>query len=397
MSVLHASIRREDRAFVISDERSKNGLVVNGRRVDRHLLRDEDIIECGRTFLLFRMAQQSRPDAPLSIDSAELQALPTGLATFHEPLATELRTLFDVARARLPVLIFGATGTGKELVARAVHSMSQRRGPFVPLNCGALPESLVEAELFGARRGAFTGANEDKPGLVRASDRGTLLLDEIGDLPLCAQPSLLRVLQEREVLSVGATRAQPIDLRVVAATHRDLDEMARHGRFRDDLLARLNGFALHLPPLRERLEDFGLVTASILAQHAQPDTTISVEAMRLLLAYAWPLNIRELEHCLRGALAVSPSRIDVEHLPRSIRDSRPVDPIVLPTPTLAPVAAAPRRILTPEQLALREELRAVLKEHRGNISAAARHFGKERIQIRRWIKQLEISRGDIAD
>jgi transcriptional regulator of acetoin/glycerol metabolism len=203
-------------------------------------------------------------------------------------------------------------------------------------------------------------------------------------------------LQEREVLSVGATRAQPVDLRVVAATHRDLDEMAEHGRFRADLLARLNGFALHLPPLRERLEDFGLVTASILAQHAQPDTTISVEAMRLLLAYSWPLNIRELEHCLRGALAVSPSRIDVEHLPRSIREPRAAEPVVLPTPTLAPAAAAPRR-LTPEQLAIREELRAVLKQHRGNISAAARHFGKERIQIRRWIKQLEISRGDIAD
>jgi transcriptional regulator with AAA-type ATPase domain len=397
MSTLHAVIRRDDRAFVISDERSKNGLIVNGRRVDRHLLRDEDIIECGRSFFLFRMAQACSPDAPLDIDSADLQTLPPGLATFHQPLALEFSRLFDVARAPLPVLIFGASGTGKELVARAVHSLSQRRGPFVPLNCGALPENLVEAELFGARRGAFTGANEDKPGLVRASDHGTLFLDEIGDLDLRAQPSLLRVLQEREVLPVGSTRAQPVDLRVVAATHRDLDEMAHDDRFRADLLARLSGFVLHLPSLHDRLEDFGLVVASLLVQHAPPETTISVEAMRLLLGHGWPLNIRELEHCLRGALAVSPTRIDVEHLPRSIREPRPASEIA-PAPASAPMPTPvpPRRTLTPEQLTRREELCAALRQHGRNISAVARHFGKERVQIRRWIKQLDISLDDIG-
>jgi transcriptional regulator with PAS, ATPase and Fis domain len=309
-----------------------------------------------------------------------------GLATFHEPLAIQLRALADVARAQLPVLVLGASGTGKELVARAVHGLSQRRGPFIGVNCGALPENLVEAELFGARRGAFTGASDDKPGLVRASDQGTLFLDEIGDLPLRAQPSLLRVLQEREVLSVGATRALPVDLRVVAATHRDLEEMVGIDRFRSDLLARLSGFTVRLPSLRERLEDFGLLTAALLARHAAPNTTISADAMRLLLRHAWPLNVRELEHCLRGALAVSPSRIDVEQLPRSIREPGSIE--AAPPPS--------RRRLTPEQLARRQELCQLLSQHGRNISAVARQLGKDRVQIRRWIRQLDISLDEIA-
>jgi DNA-binding NtrC family response regulator len=387
MSTRHAVISRDAQVFTIRDEQSKNGLIVNGHRVERHPLRDEDIVECGRTFFLFRHALSFRPDVPLDLDSSDLQALPPGLATFHEPLATEFRALCDVARARLPVIVTGASGTGKERIARAVHDLSQRRGAFVPVNCGALPENLVEGELFGARRGAFTGANEDRPGLVRASDRGTLFLDELGDLPLRAQPSLLRVLQEREVLPVGATRAQPVDLRVVAATHRDLDEMAGKDLFRADLLARLSGFVLSLPSLRERLEDFGLVVASLLLQHAQPNTTISVEAMRLLLAHPWPLNIRELEHSLLRALAVSPALIDVEQLPRSIREPRPANP----------ARATKRRSLTPEQLALREELCAALKQHNHNISAVARHLGKQRVQIRRWLKQLNIVLDELTE
>jgi transcriptional regulator with AAA-type ATPase domain len=388
MSTQHAVIRREGLAYVITDERSKNGLIINGRRVDRHLLRDRDVIECGRTFFMFRMAQPCLPDAPLDLDSAQLDGAQLGLATFHEPLAIQLRALSDVARAQLPVLILGASGTGKELVARAVHALSQRRGPFIGVNCGALPENLVEAELFGARRGAFTGAHDDKPGLVRASDSGTLFLDEIGDLPLRAQPSLLRVLQEREVLSVGSTRALPVDLRVVAATHRDLDEMASHDRFRSDLLARLSGFIVRLPSLRERLEDLGLLIAALLGRHAAPGATLSSDAMRLLLRHGWALNVRELEHCLRGALAISPTRIDVEQLPRAIREPSTVEPSPAP---------ARRRLLTPEQITRREELCALLAQHGRNISAVARQLGKDRVQIRRWIKQLDISLDEIAD
>ena len=389
ISTVHATLRREGAGFVLVDERSKNGVVVNGRRVERQLLRDGDLVECGRTFFLYRTARPRPPDEPLDIETGAPRGRTDALVTLHEPLAAQFRALVDVARVPIPVLILGASGTGKELVARAVHDLSLRRGGFVGVNCGALAENLVEAELFGARRGAFTGANDDRPGLVRASDQGTLFLDEIGDLSVRAQPTLLRVLQEREVLAVGATRPLPVDLRVVAATHRDLDELVRDERFRADLLARLSGFVIRLPTLRERLEDFGLLTATLLARHAtHPQPTISVEAMRVLLHHPWPLNVRELEHCLRAALALSPARIEVAHLPRSVREPDAAAPSP-PAPT-PPPRTVPARPLTAEQLARRAELLDRLTAHRGNISAVARELGKDRVQIRRWIRQYGI-------
>ena len=384
ISTLHATINREGMAFVIVDRGSKNGLTVNRRRVDRHLLRDGDIVECGRTFFLFQARRGRRVDELVDVHAADLKPDAPGLATFHEPLATQFRALADVARTQIPVLILGASGTGKELVSRSVHQLSARRGAFVGVNCGALPENLVEAELFGARKGAFTGASDDKPGLIRASDQGTLFLDEIGDLPLRAQPALLRVLQEREVLPVGATRAMPVDLRIVAATHRDLDAFAREDRFRADLLARVSGFVVRLPPLRERLEDFGLLLATLLSRHADPDVTITADAMHALLRHSWPLNVRELEHCLRAALALSPKRVELAHLSREVRDPNARDA------ERAPAKPRPRP-LAPDQLARREELCALLVSHRGNISAVARELGKDRVQIRRWIRALDIS------
>jgi sigma-54 dependent transcriptional regulator, acetoin dehydrogenase operon transcriptional activator AcoR len=384
VSTVHATLRRDGLAFVILDEGSKNGITVNGRRVERQLLSDGDMIECGRTFLLFRMARSRPRDEPLDLDAAALAPAAPGLATFHQPLAAQFRALAEVARTSLPVLILGASGTGKELVSRSVHALSQRRGAFVGVNCGALPENLVEAELFGARRGAFTGASDDKPGLIRASDQGTLFLDEIGDLAPRAQPALLRILQEREVLAIGATRAVGVDLRVVAATHRDLDEMVRQEKFRADLLARVCGFVVRMPSLRERLEDFGLIVAGLLSRHGSARPTITVDAMRVLLRHPWPLNVRELEHAMRAALALSPSRIDVPHLPPAVREP----------PDAVGNAALPQRrqrMLTSEQLVRRDHLCALLEKHRGNISAVARDLGKDRVQIRRWIKQLEIS------
>ena len=380
ISSMHASLRRDGRAFVLADEGSKNGLVVNGVRVDRHTLRDGDIIECGHTFFRFGAARVRRCDAPLDLDAAALTPAALGMATFHEPLAAQFRALVAVARTQLPVLILGASGTGKELVARAVHELSRRQGAFVGVNCGALPENLVEAELFGARRGAFTGASGDTPGLVRASDQGTLFLDEIGDLPARAQPALLRILQEREVLSVGATRAVAVDLRVVAATHRDLERMAQEESFRADLLARGRGFILRMPPLADRLEDFGLLLAGLLARHAVGQPTVTVEAMRSLLRHPWPLNVRELEHAVRGALALSPTCIDVSQLPPALRK---------PSETLS--SSRRRAVLSAEQLERREHLCALLTRHRGNISAVARELGKDRVQIRRWIRQFDIS------
>jgi DNA-binding NtrC family response regulator len=253
-----------------------------------------------------------------------------------------------------------------------------------------MPESLVEAELFGSRRGAFTGAKDNRPGLIRSSNGGTLFLDEVGDLALQSQAALLRVLQEREVMAVGATRAEAVDLRVMAATHRDLEALACEARFRNDLLARLSGFIIRLPALRERMEDFGLLTAGLLAQHGTAETTISPEAMRLLLRYDWPLNIRELEHGLRAALALSPARIEPVGLPGSLREGD-----LNPRRFVSPEQAETIQTWTPEQLARRQQLCTLLSAHRGNISAVARELDKERIQIRRWIKQLAISSDEI--
>jgi transcriptional regulator with GAF, ATPase, and Fis domain len=264
-----------------------------------------------------------------------------------------------------------------------VHALSQRRGAFVGVNCAALPDSLLEGELFGARRGAFTGATEDRVGLVRSSDRGTLFLDEVGDLTTRGQAVLLRVLQEKEVVPVGATRPTPVDLRLVTATHRDLEAMSAQGQFRSDLLARISGFLVHLPPLKERIDDLGILLASLLARHAPPDRTptFSVEAMRALIRYSWPSNIRELEHCLHAALALAPARIELEHLAAPVREGR-----------AAPPAAGPPspRELTPEQQARRDELVALLAEHGGNISEVARRLQKDRVQVRRWVKMFGI-------
>jgi transcriptional regulator with GAF, ATPase, and Fis domain len=394
ISTMHARLQREGAAFFVHDAGSKNGLLVNGLRVERQLLRDGDVIECGRTFFVYRVARARPADEPADAElTPDHTGSVPGLLTLHEPLAAQLRALADVARSSIPVLILGPSGTGKELVARAVHALSQRKGAFVGVNCGALPENLVEAELFGARRGAFTGANEDRPGLVRSSDHGTLFLDEIGDLPLRAQPTLLRALQEREVLPVGATRPMPVDLRLVAATHHDLESCVREQRFRADLLARISGFVVQLPPLRDRIDDLGMLIAALLRRHlgSQRPPSLSAEAMRVLLRHDWPLNIRELEHCLRTALALCGSRIEVAHLPQSVRN-----PAVAPTtpPPVATARPAPLR-LTPEQLARRDELRALLVEHRGNISQVARVMGKDRVQIRRWIRLFELSLDDL--
>ncbi len=382
VSTVHAHLRREGDDFVLVDAGSKNGVIVNEQRVTRQRLRDGDLVEIGRTFFRYRRARRRPHSEPLDVDCAELPPCEPGLATFYEPLAAQLRSLTELARGTVPALVLGPSGTGKELVARAVHALSQRRGPFVGVNCAALPETLLEGELFGTRRGAFTGATEDRAGLVRTADRGTLFLDEVGDLTARAQAVLLRVLQEREVLPVGATRPVPVDFRLVTATHRDLDVLIAEGQFRSDLLARISGFVVRLPPLKERIDDLGILIASLLPRHAQPGQTptISVEAVRALVRYAWPSNIRELEHCLRAALALSPARIELEHLPPAVREGRAV----------TPAATAAARNLSPEQQQRRDELVALLAEHRGNISEVARQLQKDRVQVRRWIKMFGI-------
>ena len=371
MSSKHARLVREADRFRLEDSRSKNGTFVNGAAEHERLLADGDAIELGRTQLLFRAAM---PDGPDAIDA------PPGLATLVPPLAAELRKLPAIARSGEPVVISAETGAGKELIAQALHQLSARRGPFVAVNCGAIAHDLVVSELFGVRKGAFTGAGESRPGLVRAADGGTLFLDEIGDLAPDAQAALLRVLQESEVLAVGATEPSRVDVRVLAATHVDLEGAVAAGQFRADLFARICGFTVKLPPLRWRREDLGLLIAAILRKHRAPQATFTCEAGRALLAHRWPMNIRELEKAVASAAVLAgDGPIDVQHLPAALRKE---------------LTLVPARPLSPEDARRREELVTVLQAHRGNVAAAARVLGKARMQLHRWARRYDLRLSD---
>jgi DNA-binding NtrC family response regulator len=218
-----------------------------------------------------------------------------------------------IARTNSTILITGESGTGKELIARAIHYHSGRRGKFVSINCGALPEQLLESELFGHERGAFTGAIREKRGLFQESERGSIFLDEIGEMTTAMQIKLLRVLQERSVRRVGGNDEIPIDVRVITATNRDLSDSIQKGSFREDLFYRINVIPIALPPLRQRTEDIPLLTDHFIAKYCQtmaiPPKRISAEAMRALEKYAWPGNVRELENAIERMVALEPSDV----------------------------------------------------------------------------------------
>ena len=366
LSQAHARLRREGTEWILEDLASNNGSFVNGERVTSHVLRDGDIIDVGHTLLRYRAAIATLPAEQGDVDSVEL-AEPPGWRTVLPPLVEALTALRRIASTDVAVLLAGETGTGKELLARGIHAISNRAGQLVAVNCAALPATLVESQLFGYVRGAFTGATRDEPGMFRAADGGTLFLDEIGDLTLPAQAALLRVLQEREVIPVGATRPIKVDVRFIAATHRDLTEAVEAGEFRRDLYARVAGYTHALPRLAERREDFGIIIADLLRE--QRPIQFTPEAGRLFVQHSWPLNIRELAQALAAALALSTDDvIDVPQLPRALSGG--------------PLAAPD----LDDQL--RTELTELLIKHRGNLAAVARAMGKARMQIHRWLDRF---------
>jgi transcriptional regulator with PAS, ATPase and Fis domain len=384
MSGTHATLTRVLGRFVLEDRGSKNGTILNGTPTARAELQDGDVFEAGHTFFVYRDAIATDPDEPEDLLATELRAAAPGLVTLQTPLRRQYRLLGQVAASTVAVVIRGDSGTGKELCARAVHKLSGRAGAFVAINCGALPDTLVESELFGYRKGAFSGATEDRLGLLRSGDRGTVFLDEIGDLPLPAQAAFLRALQEQEVVPVGGTKPVPVDFRLCAATHRDLDRMVDRGEFRGDLLARISGFTITLPPLRERREDLGLIAGTLL-RRLHPDRAESVsfscEAARALFAYEWPANVRELEKSLQTAVVLAADEpVAVWHLPEPVRAGS-LD---------GSSASASGKPLSEEDRALRADLEARFREHQGNVSAVARAMGKARMQIQRWVKRLGI-------
>jgi DNA-binding NtrC family response regulator len=301
------------------------------------------------------------------------------LRTANAEFARQISVLERIASADVTVLLHGESGTGKELMAQAIHELSERTGAFVAVNCGAIPANLLEAQLFGHKKGAFSGATADAPGLIRAAQDGTLFLDEIAELSEPSQVALLRALQEKEVLPVGCTEPVSVDVRFLAATHQDLPARIAAGRFREDLYARISGFIVELPPLRERMEDLGLLIRSMV-QRLAPERAEVVgftrRAANALFAYTWPRNIRELEATLAAALAIAvDDTVAFEHLPQAIK---------------TPVIPGEDDELTPSERELHNAVSAELKAQRGNVTATAKSLGYSRSHFHRLLKRLGI-------
>jgi len=294
-----------------------------------------------------------------------------------------LRLAETVAPTESTVLIQGESGTGKEVISRYIHDLSNRtEGPFLSINCGALPESLLESELFGHVKGSFTGAVKDKSGLFTAAAKGTFFLDEIGETTPATQVKLLRVLQHREVIPVGATESQPIDTRLVAATNRDLEEDIRRGIFRRDLYYRLNVIAIYLPPLRERRDDIPLLAGSFLdrsgMQRSETPKRLSANAQDALMNYSWPGNVRELENALERAVILTPGEvIEIDGLP---------DRIMAPDPVKL-VEERPVRNPTLETIE-RAYIMWVLQSEAGNKTRAAETLGIDPSTLHRKLSRF---------
>ncbi|HEY5945156.1 MAG TPA: sigma 54-interacting transcriptional regulator [Kofleriaceae bacterium] len=380
MSSDHGRLVRVRDTWVLRDPDSKNGALVGGERIRSAQIADRQMFALGHT--LFFLERTEVDDGGIAdLPATALQPPVPELATFDDRLAASLRDVARVATTALPILISGETGTGKEVMAAAVHRLSERRGEFVAVNCGGLAPNLIEAELFGHRKGAFSGALADRVGYIRAADRGTLFLDEVAELPASAQAALLRVLQEREVVAVGDVKPVAVDLRICAATHRDVPRMIQRGEFREDLYARLLGLHVQLPPLHARRADLGMLIRALLVRDGASRVRFTPAAAIRLFEYGWPRNIRELDRALAIAVALADREpIDVVHLPPQLRE---------PAPS-AVIDQADS--LSADELALKQQLEQLMRAHADNVAEVARRIGKDRTQIYRWLRRFGIQR-----
>jgi len=355
-------------------------------------------------------AAAAAPAAPVAEAAGGLHPALRRLAGASPPMQ-QVRSLIErVARGMAPVMVQGESGTGKELVARAIHEVSSRADqPFVAVNCGAIPEQLLEAEFFGYRKGAFTGAAEDRPGFFQAAQGGTLFLDEIGDLPLAMQSKLLRAIQERSVRQIGAVAEVPVNVRIVSATHKDLALEVQEGRFRQDLYYRLNVIQLRMPPLRERVDDLPLICAAVLERIARdagvwPPPRLSASAMEHLARYGFPGNVRELENLLHRAVTLTGGEVierdDLGLGEEALADSewQPLDGALpeppAPAPPAAGEAALPRDLVAHLDAVERDILVRALAAHRHNRTAAGISLGLSLRQMRYRMARLGINLGE---
>jgi DNA-binding NtrC family response regulator len=430
MSRSHAVIRRLDAGTVVlRDLGSRNGTFVNGELVrEERPLADGAVIFMGAHVFVYRLT--SRDD--LEAVRLELGRPFCPVPTMSPAIARLTRRLRQLARSDVEILLGGETGVGKEVFANAVHRESGRHGAMVAINCAALPDTLIESELFGYARGAHSMAEHGKPGLLERAENGTLFLDEIGEMPASAQSKLLRFLQDRELWSLGATKSRKLDVRVVAASHRVVSPHEDFQGIRLDLAARLGSERFVIPPLRERLEDMGLFVRYFLRDQPR---AFDIWAYQALFLHRWPGNVRELEKVLRNAsiLASGNRPIGLGDLPidsadltpdrRAGADGRTGKPITEgpstplpgwastfgapeparaaapPTSPAMPASAMPAGKTLPTMAAVRspsserptpEELTVLLERHRGNVGHVARELGRQRTLVWRWLRRAGI-------
>jgi DNA-binding NtrC family response regulator len=392
----HALLRLHGDKLTLVDCESSHGSRLNGRRVAEAALQPGDVVRLGHTVLV------AGHGVPAPCEDAEGLGMVGRAPGVHE-LRTTIRR---VAPSDLVVLAIGPTGTGKELVAQAVHAASRRTGAFVAINCAALPATLVENLLFGHRKGAYTGATTDEHGaFVRAQD-GTLFLDEVGELPLESQPKLLRALENHEVTPLGATQQITVNARIVVATNVDLQAAVRAGRFREDLYARMAGVIVRPPPLSERREDIVPLLRRFLAARDLGERPMSAEFVETLLRHVWSRNVRELVKLAERLAVLHPqaSRWERAMLDEEFQgasgSTSPLSAVAVAEPTASSPAPAPQSqpqddedddaTLKPPS---REHLVALLEKCDGNVSLVARMVGRNRKQVYRWMDLYALRRG----
>jgi DNA-binding NtrC family response regulator len=396
----HAAIIRTPDGILLRDLKSTNGTFVGEVRIREVYLADGGLFRVGLTTMRLTALDET------------IEIVPTAETHFEKlvGISVAMREVFTVlervAHTDLTVLITGETGTGKELASAAIHARSKRkRHPFVVFDCASVPPNLVESELFGHERGAFTGAVAPRAGLFEQADGGTIFIDELGELPLHIQPALLRVLEQREIRRVGGRQVRSVDVRVVAATNRSLQEEIAHGRFREDLYYRLAVVETHLPPLRNRKEDFSLLIAHLLdtAPMEHEVTGVDPAVLRIFESWHWPGNVRELRNTLLRAIPFCDGpRITLQTIPDALRAGKPREPelqekhqvsIEVPGADIAFKQAKERMTHSFE----RHYLEDLLERADGNLSRAARLAGVDRKTVFRMMKRHKMDSSGTTD
>jgi DNA-binding NtrC family response regulator len=428
VSRYHARIIQEDSGYVLIDNRSTNGTFINKVRVREAFLKPASIVSVGQSQMRFNAREEEVHIVPSRSDRC------AGLIGGNPRMREIYAIIEKIAPTATTVVIDGETGTGKEVVAQAIHSLSPRsRNDLVVFDCGAVPPNLIESELFGHEKGSFTGAMMTRQGLFEQADGGTLFLDELGELPIDLQPKLLRALEQREVRRVGSTKAAKVDVRIIAATNRNLEDEVRAGRFRQDLFYRLSVVRLHLPSLRDRADDIPLLLQHFLEtghynrgpNGQQRVREVSREAMTALQTYPWPGNVRELVNVIERAVSFCDSELlEIGELPDYVRTAKapPKEnnrraataagatgpaPIVPMSPT-APTPTPPEELLA-EGVTFkdakerwvaafeRDYILQLLRRNNGNISHAARAADIDRKYFRKLMKKYDIEAAGIDE